>query len=82
MSFIFIVRNYVFDWIILISSVRLWSFSKETEDKWAKQALKETEILQAADYDVGPIETGSISYISNDSRMVNKGNNEIIAQHE
>ena len=58
----------------LISSVRLWSFSKETEDNWAKQALKETEILQAADYDVGPIETGSILYLSNDSRMVNRGN--------
>lgn len=59
----------------LISSVRLWSFSKETEDKWAKQALKETETLQAAVYDAGSIETGSsISYLSIESRLANRGN--------
>lgn len=53
----------------LISSVRLWSFSKATEEAWAKQALKETETLQCADREVDYEETASISAISYDSRV-------------
>ncbi|CAC5394645.1 CHS1 [Mytilus coruscus] len=53
----------------LISSVRLWSFSKATEEAWAKQALKETETLQCADREVDYEETVSISAISYDSRV-------------
>ncbi|XP_063433514.1 chitin synthase chs-2-like [Mytilus trossulus] len=53
----------------LISSVKLWTFSKETEEDWAKQALKETEKLQSADQEVDFEETISLSTISYDSRV-------------
>ncbi|VDI08056.1 Hypothetical predicted protein [Mytilus galloprovincialis] len=53
----------------LISSVRLWSFSKETEAAMTKLALHETEKLQSADQEVDYEETISLSTISYDSRV-------------
>ena len=55
----------------LVSSMRVWSFSKETEEAWAKQALKETENLQSADPEADSEETVSISDISVDSKLKN-----------
>ncbi|XP_071170983.1 uncharacterized protein [Mytilus edulis] len=54
----------------LISSVRLWSFSKaKEEDARAEKAIKVTEKMQSADQEFDYHETISLSTISHDSRV-------------
>lgn len=59
----------------LISSVRLFAFSKAKEEEWAKRAIKETENMQSANPEADD-EVASISCMSFDSR-VHDGNAQI-----